>query len=89
MIAPALQYTDYEITTETTKQVYKIRRRFSDFDWLRAVIKWSPNNFAPKRLWWGNFDPKFIENRRAALEAFLRLLTKTIRLSAPENPKNH
>jgi sorting nexin-3/12 len=82
-------YTTYKITVNTTLPEYKqkefsVRRRYSDFVWLRNHLKEKldekgkrltipelPGNTFGSLFGSGRFDPAFIEERRKGLETFL------------------
>ncbi|KAG8223648.1 hypothetical protein J437_LFUL001755 [Ladona fulva] len=58
----------------------EVRRRYSDFRWLRNVIqRHHPECEVPSLpsialLTWNRFSPEFLENRRSGLEKFLNSL---------------
>merc|ERR1712224_499465 len=59
---------------------FSVRRRYSDFEWLRkALVLQYPGIFIPpmpKKQTRGRFKQKFIENRRAGLEEYMRRLLR-------------
>ncbi|CBY20316.1 unnamed protein product [Oikopleura dioica] len=82
------RFTDYEVKLNTNLPIFKkkelsVRRRYSDFEWLRnelerdskVVVPSLPgkalNRLLPFRNDDGIFDPGFIEERRAGLEVFV------------------
>ncbi|KAK0423576.1 hypothetical protein QR680_008218 [Steinernema hermaphroditum] len=82
------RYTDYEIRLRTNLPVFKqkessVRRRYSDFEWLRAELERDSKIVVPplpgkalKRMLPfrsddGIFEEGFIEERRRALEQFV------------------
>lgn len=82
------RYTDYEVRLKTNLPVFKtkesnVRRRFSDFEWLRnelergskIVVPLLPSKAWKKQLPFRNddgiFEDEFIEERRKGLEAFI------------------
>eukprot|EP00048_Salpingoeca_helianthica_P022067 m.16210 g.16210 ORF g.16210 m.16210 type:complete len:155 (-) comp6837_c0_seq1:23-487(-) len=85
------RYTDYEIRVRTNLPVFgkpesSVRRRYSDFEWLRdelsreskIVLPELPSKALFRQLPWSSetiFDPEFIEERRKALEAFLNKIS--------------
>ncbi len=81
-------YTTFLITTHTNLPEYKsntfsVRRRYSDFEALRAHLVTQVNNNdktkgslrrvpdLPGKKMWGKFEKAFIEERRIGLEDFL------------------
>ncbi|XP_048585986.1 uncharacterized protein LOC5511988 isoform X3 [Nematostella vectensis] len=84
------QYTDYKIETEDSTQTLgacTVRRRYSEFAWLRKkLVKEFPNASIPplpgKRVF-GRFNTEFIKNRQEGLEQWLRsLLSNTYKENA-------
>ncbi|KAK2144145.1 hypothetical protein LSH36_782g05038 [Paralvinella palmiformis] len=82
------RYTDYEVRMRTNLPVFKVkessvRRRYSDFDWLRCelerdskiVVPPLPGKAWSKQLPFrgddGIFEDEFIEERRRGLEQFI------------------
>ncbi|XP_034017748.1 sorting nexin-3 [Thalassophryne amazonica] len=82
------RYTTYEIRLKTNLPIFKlkescVRRRYSDFEWLRAELERESKVVVPplpgKALFRqlpfraddGIFDDSFIEERRQGLEQFL------------------
>ena len=81
-------FTTFKVTTHTNLPEYKsntfsVRRRYSDFEYLRAHLVTQVGNNEktkgslrrvpelPGKKLWGKFEKDFIESRRAALEEFL------------------
>ncbi|XP_031559150.1 uncharacterized protein LOC116295475 [Actinia tenebrosa] len=85
-------FTDYEIVISTNSMAFalqqsKVRRRFSEFEWLRRTlaknssISTTPPPLPNKRVL-GRFNQDFLEKRRAALEEFLtKVINTTFHLS--------
>lgn len=88
MIQGKKRYTDYEIRLRTNLPVFKVkessvRRRFSDFEWLRNELERDSKIVVPSlpsKAWKrqipfrgddGLFDEQFIEERRIGLEGFI------------------
>lgn len=88
MIQGKKRYTDYEIRMRTNLPVFKVkessvRRRFSDFEWLRNELERDSKIVVPSlpsKAWKrqipfrgddGLFDEQFIEERRIGLEGFI------------------
>eukprot|EP00051_Salpingoeca_urceolata_P027368 m.481186 g.481186 ORF g.481186 m.481186 type:complete len:151 (+) comp22077_c0_seq1:205-657(+) len=81
------RYTDYEIRVKTNLPVFKlkesqVRRRFSEFDWLRQELERESKILVPplpgkawsRQMPWSKttmFDEDFIEERREGLEDFI------------------
>ncbi|ELU14303.1 hypothetical protein CAPTEDRAFT_164848 [Capitella teleta] len=82
------RYTDYEVRMRTNLPVFKIkessvRRRYSDFDWLRGELDRDSKIVVPPlpgKAWSrqlpfrgdeGIYDDEFIEDRRKGLESFV------------------
>ncbi|XP_052808648.1 sorting nexin-12-like [Mya arenaria] len=82
------RYTDYEVRIRTNLPVFKvkecsIRRRYSDFEWLRTelerdskiVVPPLPGKALKRQLPFrgddGIFEEEFIEERRKGLEMFI------------------
>ncbi|XP_014910393.1 sorting nexin-3 [Poecilia latipinna] len=82
------RYTTYEVRLKTNLPIFKqkescVRRRYSDFEWLRAELERESKVVVPplpgKALFRqlpfrgddGIFDDSFIEERRQGLEQFL------------------
>ncbi|XP_075548242.1 uncharacterized protein LOC142582423 isoform X1 [Dermacentor variabilis] len=84
-------YTSYDISIETNNSSFTmprstVRRRYSEFVYLKSLLKELQPSLAPPRLpsktLMKRFDDKFIEDRRAGLESFLRnVLTEPLYLS--------
>lgn len=69
-------YTTYLVSLDTDSEAFEVRRRFSDFDWLRGILMYRFHGVAipclpPKKLV-GNQNNTFIEERRQGLEKWLR-----------------
>ncbi|XP_037573916.1 uncharacterized protein LOC119456294 isoform X2 [Dermacentor silvarum] len=84
-------HTSYDISIETNNSSFTmsrstVRRRYSEFIYLKSLLKelqpsLTPPRLPPKTLM-KRFDDKFIEDRRAGLESFLRnVLTEPLYLS--------
>ncbi len=86
------KYTDYLVRTKTTLPIFtvkefSVRRRFSDFEWLRTKIetklKISPPSL-PDKAWKRQipfmketlFDDQFVEERRRSLEHFITKISE-------------
>lgn len=82
------RYTDYEVRMRTNLPVFKmkessVRRRYSDFDWLRAELDRDSKIVVPplpSKAWSrqlpfrgdeGIYEDEFIEDRRKGLEMFV------------------
>lgn len=70
-------YVHYEVETSPFK--WLVRRRYSDFEWLRAnLIKYHPGCFVPplpsKKLGSRRFEDRFINRRMGFLQKFLDAL---------------
>ncbi|CAF3448285.1 unnamed protein product [Rotaria socialis] len=84
------RYTDYEVRMKTNLPVFRlkdcsVRRRYSDFDWLRKELERDSKILVPilpGKAWEkqipaflrsddGIFDDDFIEDRRRGLEEFI------------------
>lgn len=79
------KYTDFEITLKTNSKAFtlhksSVRRRYSDFVWLRNWLSENNEGFSsirktpslpPKKLI-GRFEKDFIETRMRGLQRFLR-----------------
>ncbi|KAF6777735.1 hypothetical protein AHF37_02514 [Paragonimus kellicotti] len=82
------RYTDYEVNLRTNLPVFalkesSVRRRYSDFEWLRNELDRESKIVVPKlpsKAWKrqlpfradeGIFDDEFIEERRKGLEGFI------------------
>lgn len=67
-------YVTYEVMTEALQWI--VRRRFSDFEWLRAILcKCFPRQVVPplpgKKIGGRRFEQDFIEKRQAFLQRFI------------------
>eukprot|EP00047_Mylnosiga_fluctuans_P002539 m.224912 g.224912 ORF g.224912 m.224912 type:complete len:157 (+) comp11171_c0_seq1:27-497(+) len=83
------RYTDYEVRMKTNLPIFRnkestVRRRYSDFDWLRQELEREtkilvpplPDKALSRQLPWvgekdGLFNDDFIEERRKGLEIFI------------------
>ncbi|KAI9305589.1 sorting nexin-3 [Cunninghamella echinulata] len=74
-------FTDYEIICRTNLPVFKakyssVRRRYSDFEWLKATLeKENPKVTIPPlpgKVFTNRFDDNVIGQRRLGLEIFLQ-----------------
>lgn len=75
------QYTTYAVNVQTNNVIFSspvssVRRRYSEFVWLRKMLKIhhpsiDPPSLPPKTLFVNRFCPSFIEERRRGLEEFL------------------
>jgi len=82
------RYTDYEVRLKTNLPVFRlkeyvVRRRYSDFEWLRSELERDSKIVVPplpEKAWRrqlpfrndeGIFDEEFIEQRRKQLEVFI------------------
>jgi len=91
-IEASKKYTDYLVTTKTTLPIFtckefSVRRRFSDFEWLRTKLEQklriSPPPL-PDKAWKRQipfmkdtlFDDAFIEERRKSLDQFINKLSE-------------
>ncbi|XP_014668584.1 PREDICTED: sorting nexin-10-like [Priapulus caudatus] len=82
------QYTSYEICLQTNDMAFtsrssKVRRRYSEFIWLRKKLRShhrnrKPPELPPKRLCSSRFDKDFIERRRRLLEEWLNKVVKVM-----------
>ena len=80
--SPNQRYTDYEIVCRTRIPTFKVqyssvRRRYSDFEWLRERLKEEGHRVTipplPGKVWWnGRFNDTVIQQRQAQLEKFLK-----------------
>eukprot|EP00128_Syssomonas_multiformis_P005956 Colp12_sorted_trinity150504_noHs@4223 len=87
------RYTDYKITMKTNLPIFKlkeasVRRRYSDFEWLKAELERDSKILVPPlpskaitralnpfRKDDGIFDDDFIEERRRGLEQFVNKIS--------------
>jgi hypothetical protein len=84
-------YITYEIITEITENLkWTIRRRYSDFDWLRTtLVNFFPRLFVPplpgKKIGSRRFELDFVEKRMAFLNLFLSnvITSETFKASEP------
>ncbi len=76
-------YTDYEIVVSTNIPAFKlkasrVRRRYSDFEWLRDALERETTRISmpplPGKVFRNRFDPDVIEKRRAGLERFIQIV---------------
>lgn len=69
-------YITYEVSTDTDAFNWVVRRRYSDFEWLRAMlIKFFPRIYVSplpkKKIGWGRFELEFIKRRISFLQKFI------------------
>ena len=81
------QYTIYEVCTEYMH--WLVQRRYSDFDWLRAILcKFYPRILIPplpgKKVGNRRFDEDFIEKRMKFLQVFIDEIMKNEELKSSE-----
>ncbi|KJE96770.1 hypothetical protein CAOG_07043 [Capsaspora owczarzaki ATCC 30864] len=90
-------YVSFCVTTKTTMQEFQaqeffVRRRYTDFVWLRSklfsefstsVIPQLPSKDVAKHL--NRFSPEFLEKRRYFLERFLRRCASHAKLSTSKD----
>lgn len=76
-------YTDYEISCTTNIPLFKlkksmVRRRYSDFEWLRDRLERETTRVnippLPGKVFTNRFADEVIENRREGLERFLQIV---------------
>lgn len=76
-------YTDYEILCRTNIPAFKlrqstVRRRYSDFEYFRDILERESARVTipplPGKVFTNRFNDDVIENRRAGLEKFLRIV---------------
>jgi hypothetical protein len=79
------QFTSYLVTVTLGGETLVARKRYSDFEWLRATLT---NHFPGVPVWplprkqaTGRFEASFIEARRAGLEVFLQHCLRRSQLS--------
>ena len=80
-------YVTYEIVTSPLN--YIVRRRFSDFDWLRNILqKFYPRIFLPplpnKKMGNRRFENDFIQKRMEKLQIFINHIIKREELKSSE-----
>jgi len=80
-------YVTYEIVTSPLN--YIVRRRFSDFDWLRNILqKFFPRIFLPplpnKKIGNRRFENDFIQKRMSQLQIFINNIIKREELKSSE-----
>ena len=80
-------YVTYEIVTSPLN--YIVRRRFSDFDWLRNILqKFFPRIFLPplpnKKIGNRRFENDFIQKRMSQLQIFINYIIKREELKSSE-----
>ena len=80
-------YVTYEIVTSPLN--YIVRRRYSDFDWLRNILqKYFPRIFLPplpnKKLGNRRFESDFIQKRMEKLQVFINHIIKREELKSSE-----
>lgn len=76
-------FTDYEIICNTNIPAFKIkrssvRRRYSDFEWLRDTLERESNRVnippLPGKVFTNRFTEEVIEARREGLERFIQIV---------------
>ena len=76
-------YTDYEIMCRTNIPAFKlrqssVRRRYSDFEYFRDILERESARVTipplPGKVFTNRFSDDVIENRRAGLEKFLKIV---------------
>lgn len=76
-------YTDYEIVCRTNIPAFKlrqssVRRRYSDFEYFRDILERESARVTipplPGKVFTNRFSDDVIENRRAGLEKFLKIV---------------
>ncbi|KAJ2454068.1 Sorting nexin-3 [Coemansia sp. RSA 2336] len=76
-------YTDYEVVCRSNIPMFKlrqssVRRRYSDFEWLRDQLERETSRVnippLPGKVFTNRFDDKVIEDRREGLERFLQIV---------------
>ncbi|KAF3065398.1 hypothetical protein CFAM422_009859 [Trichoderma lentiforme] len=76
-------YTDYEILCRTNIPAFKlrqssVRRRYSDFEYFRDILERESARVTipplPGKVFTNRFSDDVIENRRAGLEKFLKIV---------------
>lgn len=80
-------YITYDVITNQTN--WLVRRRYSDFEWLRiALKKYHPRLFIPplpnKKIGSRRFEPDFVEKRMMLLEKFINKIVENESLKASE-----
>ena len=80
-------YVNYEVKTEVLE--WLVRRRYSDFEWLRAtLVKYNPGHVIPpmpnKKMGSRRFEVDFIEKRMAFLQKFIDSVVDSEILKASE-----
>jgi sorting nexin-7/30/sorting nexin-8 len=80
-------YVTYEIVTSPLN--YLVRRRFSDFDWLRNILqKFFPRIFLPplpnKKIGNRRFESDFVQKRMEKLQVFINYIIKREELKSSE-----
>ncbi|CAO3595151.1 unnamed protein product [Absidia cylindrospora] len=77
-------YTDYEILCRTNLpsfglQQSSVRRRYSDFEWLKGHLERETTRVnipsLPGKVFTNRFDDNVIEQRREGLERFLQIVS--------------
>ncbi|RKP14143.1 sorting nexin-3 [Piptocephalis cylindrospora] len=76
-------FTDYEIICSTNIPAFKVtqstvRRRYSDFEWLRDILERESSRVnippLPGKVFTNRFSDEVIETRREGLERFLQVV---------------
>lgn len=76
-------YTDYEIVCRTNLPAFRlknssVRRRYSDFEAFRSMLEFENTKVVipqlPGKVFTNRFSDETIENRRVALEKFLKIV---------------
>ncbi|KAJ2998502.1 Sorting nexin-3 [Globomyces sp. JEL0801] len=76
------KYIDYEIVCRTNLPSFKIkessvRRRYSDFEWLKDALERESNRVnippLPGKVFTNRFSDEIIEHRRLGLERFMQM----------------
>ena len=80
-------YSTYEISTSPLN--WRVRRRYSDFEWLRrCLVKFYPRLYVPpipsKKLGSRRFDSDFVEKRMNFLQKFLNSINESETFKASE-----
>ena len=83
----ASNYVNYEV--ETTVVGWLVRRRFSDFEWLRMILaRYNPGHLIPplpgKKVSGRRFEDSFIQKRMASLQKFMDTLSQNEYVKASE-----
>ncbi|CAO3586037.1 unnamed protein product [Absidia cylindrospora] len=77
-------YTDYEVICRTNLPIFRskqssVRRRYSDFEWLKDSLDRDANRVnippLPGKIFTNRFEDDIIEQRREGLERFLQIVS--------------